>query len=482
MTNGPLDAILTQQMKNRDSNDALAAVMAIAADLAVIWLGQMAAVWIRFDSGLLPLYAVREEALYAKYALAAAVVLPIYLLVFQILKLYSRPQDGTFSSKVPRIVRACVISVLIVLDLSALLKNVIPYSNAAVLVSAATVTLLILLQRAVMFQFEIVMARRAAARHNALIVGAGEDAVRVIAALRSEPRLRTQASGVLKLKDEKPHPELPPDMIAGNFDDLEQAVQRLDIEQVIVTGHGLTHDQMIAIVVFCERHLIRFSMVPDLFRILSSGMDFNMVKDMPLLSVGRWPLDQVWRRVAKRCLDVGGALVGLILSAPFILVAAIMIKRESEGPIFYIQERCGLKGAVFPLYKLRTMRSDAESGQPGWTVADDPRRTKVGAWLRKYNIDELPQFWNVLRGDMSLVGPRPERPYFVDQFAPDIAHYMWRHISKPGLTGWAQVNGLRGDTSISERVKYDLYYLENWSLAFDFKILLRTLLAFKNAV
>jgi lipopolysaccharide/colanic/teichoic acid biosynthesis glycosyltransferase len=128
------------------------------------------------------------------------------------------------------------------------------------------------------------------------------------------------------------------------------------------------------------------------------------------------------------------------------------------------------------------MRTDAEKeDQPGWTVDDDPRRTRSGAFLRKWNIDELPQFWNVFKGEMSLVGPRPERPYFVEQFTPGIEHYMWRHVSKPGLTGWAQVNGFRGDTSISERVKYDLYYLENWSLAFDFKILVRTLFTYRNA-
>jgi exopolysaccharide biosynthesis polyprenyl glycosylphosphotransferase len=181
-------------------------------------------------------------------------------------------------------------------------------------------------------------------------------------------------------------------------------------------------------------------------------------------------------------LDIAGALVGLLLAAPLMSVAALLIVRESPGPVFYIQERCGRRGRRFRLVKLRTMHPDAEAGRgPGWTVAGDPRRTRVGTWLRRYNIDELPQFWNVLRGDMSLVGPRPERPFFVEQFAPGIAHYMWRHVSKPGLTGWAQVNGLRGDTSIAERVKYDLFYLEHWSLAFDFKILLRTLLAFKNA-
>jgi exopolysaccharide biosynthesis polyprenyl glycosylphosphotransferase len=222
--------------------------------------------------------------------------------------------------------------------------------------------------------------------------------------------------------------------------------------------------------------------VPDLFQILMGSMDVQMVDDIPLLGGSRWPLDYFWNRLLKRMEDVVGAVVGLVLSAPIILVAAVAIKLTSPGSVFYRQERCGERGRRFLLYKLRTMQVDAEKETgPVWTVENDPRRTGLGAFLRRYNLDELPQFWNVLRGDMSLVGPRPERPEFVEQFREEIDRYMARHISKPGLTGWAQVNGLRGNTSIEERIRYDLYYLENWSLSFDFKILFKTLIANQNA-
>jgi lipopolysaccharide/colanic/teichoic acid biosynthesis glycosyltransferase len=164
------------------------------------------------------------------------------------------------------------------------------------------------------------------------------------------------------------------------------------------------------------------------------------------------------------------------------LAAAVLIKRSSPGPVLYGQERCGERGRVFTLYKLRTMRTDAEEQTgPVFTAREDPRVTPVGAFLRRRNLDELPQLWNVLLGQMSLVGPRPERPHFVERFKEDISRYMWRHVSKPGMTGWAQVNGLRGNTSIQERIKYDLYYLENWSLALDFKILAKTFFARENA-
>ena len=176
------------------------------------------------------------------------------------------------------------------------------------------------------------------------------------------------------------------------------------------------------------------------------------------------------------------ALMRLLVAAPVVLVAALLIKRSTPGPVFYRQERCGEKGRVFRLYKMRTMPVDAESASgPVWTAPDDPRRTPVGAFLRRYNLDELPQFWNVLKGDMSLVGPRPERPHFVEQFKEDINRYMSRHVSKPGITGWAQVNGLRGQTDLRKRIEHDLWYLENWSLSLDFKILARTFSARKNA-
>jgi exopolysaccharide biosynthesis polyprenyl glycosylphosphotransferase len=186
--------------------------------------------------------------------------------------------------------------------------------------------------------------------------------------------------------------------------------------------------------------------------------------------------------VAKRAEDIVGSTLGLLAAAPVIALAAAAIRLTSPGPVFYRQERCGEKGRTFNLVKLRTMRVDAESESgPVWTTENDPRRTPVGSFLRRHNLDELPQFWNVLKGEMSLVGPRPERPHFVDQFKEGITRYMSRHAAKPGITGWAQVNGYRGNTDLRKRVELDLWYLENWSSALDFKILARTFFSRKNA-
>ena len=182
-----------------------------------------------------------------------------------------------------------------------------------------------------------------------------------------------------------------------------------------------------------------------------------------------------WRLTLKRIFDVIFAAFVLIVTSPAVLFTAILIKFDSPGPVFYTQVRMGLDARPFKIIKLRSMRTDAEADGPGWTVRGDPRKTRLGALLRRFHIDELPQFINVLVGDMSVVGPRPERPVFVEQFRGLVPRYMERHLEKAGITGWAQVNGLRGDTSIIERTKYDLYYIENWSILLDLKIILRTL-------
>jgi exopolysaccharide biosynthesis polyprenyl glycosylphosphotransferase len=188
-----------------------------------------------------------------------------------------------------------------------------------------------------------------------------------------------------------------------------------------------------------------------------------------------------WQLTVKRLVDIAGSAAGLILLSPIMMLLAILIKLDSAGPVFFTQERMGLDGKRFMMLKFRSMRSDAEKETgPIWATADDSRRTRLGAFIRRFSIDELPQLINVLVGDMSMVGPRPERPVFVEQFRNSIPRYMDRHREKAGITGWAQINGLRGDTSIFERTKYDLWYTENWSLALDFRIMLRTLLQIIN--
>ena len=247
-----------------------------------------------------------------------------------------------------------------------------------------------------------------------------------------------------------------------------------DIQQVVIALPQASHEELLDLISVCEDAHAEVRIFPDLFQIVASELSIDDLGGLPLLTVRDVAL-RGWKLAAKRAMDVMVSGAILILISPLMLLIAILIKLESKGPVFYSQVRVGLDGKPFAMIKFRSMRTDAEkSTGPVWATADDPRRTRLGTFLRKTSLDEFPQFINVLMGDMSLVGPRPERPIFVEQFRQVVPRYMERHREKAGITGWAQVNGLRGDTSIVERTKYDLYYIENWSLSFDIKIILRT--------
>jgi exopolysaccharide biosynthesis polyprenyl glycosylphosphotransferase len=216
--------------------------------------------------------------------------------------------------------------------------------------------------------------------------------------------------------------------------------------------------------------------VPDLLQFIALRARLEDLDGLPLISINDVPLrgfNSVVKRITDIALSAGVIVVGAIPAA----IVSLLIKRSSPGPVFYTQERMGLDGKAFKVYKFRSMPVDAEDASgPVWAREDDPRATRVGRWLRRSDFDELPQFWNVLRGDMSIVGPRPERPFFVEQFKHRIPSYMLRHKVKAGITGWAQVNGWRGNTSLEKRIEFDLYYIENWSLSLDFKIMWLTVL------
>ncbi len=217
-------------------------------------------------------------------------------------------------------------------------------------------------------------------------------------------------------------------------------------------------------------------LLPNILAYLTVNFSLQALDGIPLFTLQHPPLSYWHNRLLKRSFDIVGATLGLVGLSPFLLGIALAVKASSPGPIFYQQERISLEGQPFKIYKFRTMKVDAEStGQPGWTRPNDTRRTQLGIWLRQFNLDELPQLWNVLKGEMSLVGPRPERPYYVEQFSQAIPKYLDRHLVKTGLTGWAQIHGLRGDTSIPRRTQYDLYYVQNWSLLLDLRIIASTL-------
>jgi exopolysaccharide biosynthesis polyprenyl glycosylphosphotransferase len=469
-------------MRKEDSLDVMTATIAVVVDAAAIFGGLMWATWLRFD--LVPLRFGKPADVYELYAIVAAIATPVFILVFRLLGLFVRPQIGTFLNKIPRLIKGTGLGILLTAVLAFSLKNEIKvdFSRIVLGISFFTVTFLIVLERYILYRIEWNLARHSSAKNNVLILGTDSVAAHVKRTLKKEPMLRSNVIGFMQTDKTAPDTNISPDEIKGFMGDLAAFVEKNEIHQIILTAPNLPHDRIVQIILLCERNLITFNMVPDLFRIMTSSMDVQSLDDIPLLGISKWPLDFFSNRMLKRTADVIGSIAGLAIAAPVIAALGAIVKLASPGPIFFRQDRCGENGRTFTLYKLRTMVADAEKATgPVFAAENDPRTTNIGAFMRRHNLDELPQLWNVFKGDMSLVGPRPERPHFVEKFKEDVDRYMWRHVSKPGMTGWAQVNGLRGNTSIEERIKYDLYYLENWSLAFDFKILMRTIFASDNA-
>lgn len=271
--------------------------------------------------------------------------------------------------------------------------------------------------------------------------------------------------------------------VLGDYNDLTELLQNRVAHMVVVADLDPTMGEMVSLANLCERHFIQFKVIPSYFQILVSGLELETISGVPVLGVTRLPLDRLFNRFLKRCVDIPGAIVGLLLSAPLFLYCAWRIRREDPGNVFFGQERIGRNGQAFTMWKLRSMRLGSERFDHinQSTLREDPRVLPVGRWMRRWNIDETPQFWNVLKGDMSLVGPRPERTLHSEKLSFQIAHYNARYTAKPGITGWAQIHGLRGDTDLAERVRYDIYYLENWSLLLDLQIMVMTFFRRDNA-
>lgn len=294
-----------------------------------------------------------------------------------------------------------------------------------------------------------------------------------------------QIRGVLLPTEETESDQLPisgmgPSLL-GNLEDLRRTLASGDFDTVMVSLPKEKSGDARKVIDLCETFGVEFFIDPELFESLLKETPLGNATLMPVISMGETPLSGS-SVVVKRLFDILGSACLILICLPFWTVLAILIKLESRGPVFYTQERIGLDGRSFKVYKFRSMRVGAEEQSgPVWAVKDDPRVTKLGAWMRRNNIDETPQFLNVFRGDMSLVGPRPERPHFVNQFKSNVPSYLKRHLVKSGITGWAQIHGLRGDTSIEERTRYDMWYIRNWSLLLDIKILIRTLRANENA-
>jgi exopolysaccharide biosynthesis polyprenyl glycosylphosphotransferase len=316
-----------------------------------------------------------------------------------------------------------------------------------------------------------------------VLIGWNPEAERLVEAIDKDDNHPYEVIGVVATKpaDAANPRQFLGERLLGDFNNLENILKQHPVDIAAVSDLDLTSEQILETVHVCERLYVQFKIVPSFFQIFVSSLRMQTISGVPILGVEALPVTHVANQAVKRGVDILGGLVGFFGSLPIMVALAMIIKKQSPGPVIYRQVRTGLHGKTFTIYKLRSMRLDAEKTGAQWCVQDDPRRLPIGAFMRKWNLDELPQFWNVLKGDMSLVGPRPERPELIAKFEHEIPHYNPRHEVRPGITGWAQVNGLRGNTSLVDRIKYDLYYIENWSVWFDFQIMLLTFIKRENA-
>jgi exopolysaccharide biosynthesis polyprenyl glycosylphosphotransferase len=319
------------------------------------------------------------------------------------------------------------------------------------------------------------------AASSVVIIGSGAIGTDMALRIRKHGLLGMKVAGFISAPGEslgRAHAGFP---VLGSLDDIWTIVGTHHIDEVILAQPNMTPQEILDFMLACEKNLVSSRAVPNVLEAKLVDMSVEQIDGIPLFGLKESPL-QGWNIVVKRTFDILVSALLLAVLSPVLIALALLVRLSSRGPVLYRQERVGLDNRRFTIYKFRSMRADAEDASgPVWAREHDPRTTAFGRFLRRHSLDELPQLWNVLQGDMSLVGPRPERPHFVEQFRDMVPRYMGRHRVKCGMTGWAQVNGLRGNTPIEERIVFDLYYIENWSIWLDVKILLMTLVRGGNA-
>jgi len=477
-----------------------------ATDGAMVTLALLAAYLVRFYSGTIPLHHAIPPLIW--YTQPLGVIVAVYLLFFRSAGLYATRRPQRLSAEVGPILHGIVVASVLLMALTFLYRDA-SYSRVTVLLASGFTLGFVMAGRMTVRRAIALWLPHWQRKSRLLVLGTGPTAAYLI------QRVRGQGShelvGVVALtaapasQEGRVAPPPPAGQkavpaldsapgaaaaegqfhglpILGHGAQLKPLLEQRMADEVVLADHDLPHEKAMELLVQCEQEMIHFRMVPDLLGLLTTHVGIPNLDGLPLLGPRDTPLSDPWNRCVKRTVDIACALLGLLMTVPLWLTIAAAIKRDSPGPVFYRQERIGQDGQVFQIMKFRTMRVGAEAATgPVWATPNDDRRTRVGQRLRRWNLDELPQLLNILKGEMSLVGPRPERPHFVRQFKQDIPRYMTRHRIRSGLTGWAQVHGLRGDTSIGERTQYDLYYLENWSLWLDAKVLWRSLTAVKNA-
>ena len=439
-------------------------------DLGLICACWIGAYYLRFSEILEP--APKGIPPLEMYLWLLLPIVAVWGVSFQAFDLYRPRRMGTRLAEFLDVAKANTLSVLILVGLTFFLRQY-DYSRL-VLLYFWLMNLIALGFSRVLFREALRFARRQGYNlRQALVVGAGRLGCRAVDSIARHPELGVRIRGFLSGDLRKSGDRIEGIPVLGSYADLHsQVCQGIDIVFVCLPPE----DEQWAEKVFATLSdtTVEVKALPAICEFMSLRAEVEMFEGLPIITLQGSPLHG-WNLVIKRAMDIIGAAAALVLFAPVLLVVGGLVKMTSPGPVFFRQVRMGLDGRAFEMLKFRSMRADAESATgPVWARPDDDRRTPIGAFLRRTSLDELPQFWNVLKGQMSIVGPRPERPEFITRFRETLPQYMLRHKMKAGITGWAQVNGWRGNTSLEKRIEHDLYYIEHWSVWFDLKIILLT--------
>ena len=442
------------------------------SDFILITLAWGLAYLLRFHGGLLPV--TKGIPLFQPYLALLPVILVVWAIVFKAFNLYRPRRISSHLAEVWDITKACSLATLVVVSASFFLRQH-EYSRLVFVLFWGLCILFITLNRLGFRELLRHFRRRGYNLRHALIVGAGSLGQELAHRLCRRTELGIELKGYLSRRPEKIGREFHGVRVLGTYDNLLDILSTHPVDYVFLALPKEEYSTQEKALHILQNHIVDVYIVPDLYQFVSIQGQAELFDGLPLVTVQATPLIG-WNKVLKRATDLVCSSLLLTLTLPLTLLILLLIKTTSPGPVLYRQKRMGNDGRLFEILKFRTMRVGAEHGTgPTWAVPDDERTTRIGAFLRKTSLDELPQFWNVFKGEMSIVGPRPERPEFVDKFRQVIPKYMLRHKIKAGITGVAQVKGWRGNTSIEERIKCDLEYIEKWSLWLDLKIMWLTL-------
>ncbi|MBW6410254.1 undecaprenyl-phosphate glucose phosphotransferase [Clostridium weizhouense] len=436
------------------------------SDILILFISMILAYLIRF-------YLFSPDTEYIrliKYIQFTIIIVPINLIIYNFFNLYHSFRTTAFKKEFIQVIKANTILTALLLS-SLFVFKLVDISRWVVVIFYFVNMVLVLSKRLILRKTLSKMRSNGINLKHVIIIGAGEVASEYLKVIKYNKSFGYSYAGYVANSSNFEGDKL------GNYTDLFDVLSKYNVDEVVCALDIEDAKYLENIVSACEKSGTKISIIPFCYKYIPSKPYIDQIGSIPLINIRRVPLDNFGNAFMKRILDIIGSLFLITLTSPIMIVTSLIIKCTSKGPIIFKQPRVGLNKNIFTMYKFRSMKVNSEE-QTGWSTNNDPRKTRFGSLIRKFSIDELPQFFNVLKGDMSLVGPRPELPHFVDEFKNEIPLYMVKHQVKPGITGLAQINGYRGDTSIKKRIEYDIHYIENWDILMDIGILFKT--AFKG--